>query len=250
MFSETVDIVVRRIGRPDRIADVVGHVNTAIRDMAVQVLFHRDLVEDSVVVDAFPCVLPRPERLRQMRAVRIRGGAFLTHVRPGPKQAESSHYYYAASDYLAFSGDVRPGQILDLAYYVYPREFGYYAEEHRPAVWDVLHQRWQYRDFSVEGAPLVEHFYHNVPNPDFDPERPADEDNPEELIAIDEARERGYRDAVSHWLLKDWQQLIIENACSMAFSQVGDERSRASYSVFKKLETDLLRGEAHEAVST
>lgn len=241
MFSEVVDAVIARSGRPDRALDIIAYVNASIRDSAVRVLFNRDLVEDSIVVTDSPCIWQRPQRLRQVRTARIRGRDYLPEVKPGRKQTDYDQYYYAAANYFAFNG-VAVGDIIDIAYYVYPAEFSYYAEGNRPAVFDKMRRMWTYL---IDGE-YADHIYHEVPNPDYDP---LDPHSPPTITEVDELAEEAFRDVVTHWLLDDWAVLVIEGALTKIFTAVGDERNKSVFSIFKAFELDLLRGEAHETMN-
>lgn len=229
-FSEVVDTIVTRSGRPARRKDIESHVRATIRECQVEAVFARDLYEDTIVTDGTtPFIWERPVNLRIMKTVNflnINTGEIIypEYFPPGKIQKDIPFYYYGGPTYFAFSGLGDAGVNLNVAYYTYAPRFIYYAENSRPAFFDFdpdseTFNTWQYLSAGSYVSTLGS-------------------------AALDEAA----RELVTNWLLFDWQHVIEEGGCAKIFKTVGDPRDRPAYALFKSFVGDLSRGERTETL--
>ena len=221
MFSELVDRIVIRSGRPDRIADIRSYVHASIRECQMLAYFARDMTEDTITATAGPHIWERPANLRLMRTARYPGDIYPNFAGPGKRQLDEDYYYYGGSNYFAFSG-IATGEEINVAYYSYAKRLAYYEDAVvpvRPAVYDEELETWTYLQAGSYVSTLG-------------------------TDALDEAA----RNLVTNWLLLDWMDLIEEGGLAKIFKSVGDERSRTAFALFKSYQKDLKAGELIETL--
>lgn len=219
MFSELIDSCIQRSGRKDRQADIIDYANTTIRECQTLALFHRDLVEETVLATAEPTVWTLPNTFRQMRVVLYPDGMYPDYMMPGKQQKYLDRYYYAASGYMVFVGCGTQGattlsQVIKLAYYSYLPRLKYYAVGSRPAVYDDETNAWTYNPVTTD---------------------------PDEQAAA--------RAKVSNWLLTHYNEMIKEGTLAKLFKSIKDqERSMMSYSLYKSMQEDIKKAEGFESL--
>lgn len=220
MFSETVDLVQVRSGRPGlrTLADCQAYVRAAIRECQMKALFESDLIEDVITTTTADYVWTTPRNFRVMRTVKYDDGAYPPYLAPGKRQLDETSYFYKASNYFVFVGTASADSVA-VAYYNYARYFKYYAVGARPAVYDEETDTWTYLDGGSYIATLG-----------------TDE--------LDEAA----RELVSNWLMERWGALVEEGGLAKIYKNVGDDRAGSSFALYKSMQGDLLRGEAHVAL--
>lgn len=223
MFSEIVDSVARKTGRPDQIlgSNISDYVNSTIRECQTLALFYKDLTEDTITNSGSPVIWTYPPLIWKMRTVKYPDGSFPPMIQPGRNQMDKEQYYYAASDYYVFVGTNITG-VYDLvpikcAYYSYLPRLSYYKDGQRPAVYDEAAGQWVYLDPTI-----------------------TDDNMPAAILA---------RKRVTNWLLSGYPDLITEGAMAKVFKTTGDQnRAVTSYSLYKQLQVALVNSEAYEAV--
>lgn len=221
MFSETVDIVVQRSGRRDRLRDIQSYVRGVIRELQVHrgFYFHRDLTE--LVIEntnqQLNVTWDRPKQLRRLRTVDYGGYIYPRFQQPVRKIRELEEYYYSASTYYVFAGT--GGEDINIAYYSYVRPLQYYPIGSRPAVFSQELQEWSYL-LNGELVPTL-----------------GNED-----------AEEAARELVSHWLFEDWQHAIEEGALAKLYKETADQRAVSAFALFKSYQNDLVSGEAFESL--
>lgn len=221
-FSAVVDAVLARAQRPGRSADVIAYARQTLRECQVVqgIAFSRDLIEDSVTATSSPFLWDRPALLRHLRTVRYNiatannNEIYPVFRRPGKIQQGLIHFYYGGPTYTAFAG-VSNGIVIDVAYYSYFLKLPYYADvADRPATFSLETNSWSYQ----------------------------------EAFDVDDTTRQAAQDLVTNWMLTDWFDLIVEGALAKLFKTVNDERSPATFGLYKSLQKDLLRGEQFESL--
>lgn len=224
MFSEIVDDILQQTRRLDQAVNIASYVNATLRECQVFKgrFFARDLVEDVINATSDPFIWTRPVRFRGLRAAKyVEENEFPDFIQPGKKQTDQwgkikDHFFYAATDYFAFSG-AGDTATINVAYYKYTRNFRYYVVADRPAVYDRETEIWSYHD-------------------DFD-----DSD------VLKEQAE----DVVSHWLMLDWLELIKEGARAKLWKNLSDEnKGPKTFASYKSMQVDLLSGEAFTVLTS
>lgn len=223
MFSEAVDKVIARSGRPDRVLDIIAYVNQTIREAQSheRSLYYRDLYEDTITTTATPHIWTRPHLIRKLRTVKYTQTGYEDIyprlVMPGRKQGErevhDQLFYYGASGYYAFSG-VSVGQTIALAYYRHSPYLEYYSAATRPASFNQSTGVWTYLD-----------------------PQPADTDEEEAIQYL-----------VSNWLLESYFETIVQGALAKIFNAVSDPRAPSSYSLWKQYVNDIRANEQYESL--
>ena len=215
-FSALVDDVILRSARRDRLQDVIAYARSTIRECSVLAVFEQNLVELPIVATTSPHIWERPALLRNTTAVAYpyfdrRGDPVKVHHRkPSTIKPSDLYYFYHSGNSTIFAG-IAIGDTINLAYSAYAPRFHYYADAtERPATFDDETQSWAYLDAWDDNEDLKQ--------------------QAEELV--------------SNWLIFYWYDLIIEGTLTKIFKQVGDERSKASFSQYKSQQKDLLAGEA------
>lgn len=223
MFSELVDSVALKSGRPDQALNrnIADCVNSTIRECQTLALFYKDLVEDTIAITGNPVIWTYPTTMWKMRTVKYPDGSFPKLIQPGPNQIDHERYYYAASDYYVFVGPDITERYVDgvikCAYYNYLPRLVYFNVTQRPAVFDYATETWSYLDPTI-----------------------TNDSSPAAIAA---------RKRVTNWLVTGYQDLITEGALAKLFKTTGDQnRAVTSYSLYKQMQKYLTNSEAFEAL--
>ena len=213
MFSEAVDTVITRTARSDKLADIVGYLNSTIKECQLLQFFAQDLIEDTITgITASPYTWTRPARLRLLRTVRYDDDVYPLYKLPGKAQVGVDNYYYAGAGYYVFKGSF--DSEIDVAYYRYLPRLAYYAEADRPAVYNENLDTWTYAA----------------------------------AYDIDDHTRETARNLVSNWLLSNWGEMIIEGGMAKLYKSTGDQRTITSYSMMKTQQTLMLAQETYETL--
>lgn len=216
-FSALVDDAISRSKRKDRTADIVSYARSTMRECQVLAFFEQDMIEDSLTVDQLPFQWSRPFRLRTILAAKPQEvfsrrdkKRWFKNRPPGQMVRDLDYYMYLSGDTYIFTGtELATADVIDIAYFTYARKFVYYATADRPASFDDETEAWTYH---------------------------ADYDDTTTTQAT-------ARELVTNWLLRQWYDLLLEGTLAKIFKQVGDERSRTAFSLYKSQQKDLLGSE-------
>lgn len=217
MFSELVDMIVRRTNRPDFREDIIEYLNEVLRQVHCSEFFYRDKVEDSLNQDydlanpAETFVWDRPRNLRALVAIRYEGyyddrrDSFPPNIPPGIGQANKLQFYYGVGDKVVF---YRKGGLktIMVCYVTAPRRFQYYPVGQRPAVYDRASDTWQYLDQNGKYVASL---------------------GSEEL-------NQAAQELVSDWLMLNYEGMLASGVMTKLFSILGDPRNKVEYSNFKE----------------
>lgn len=220
-FSQVVDNVLKRGGRPARGLDAQAYVRASIRECQALAVFARDLIEDQFNTDGNdPYIWTRPATLRIVKTfLYVAKDIYPDYLPPGKIQRDQIYFYYGGPTYYALAGVGDTATEINVAYYAYARRFVYYAEADRPAFYDITNEKWQYLD----GGSFVDNLA---------------------TTALEEAA----RDKVTNWLLFDWTELIEEGGIAKLYKNLGDPRATSAFALFKSFQKDLLKGERTETL--
>ena len=236
MFSEVVDQIILRSGRPDRQADIISWLNSTIRETQTTALYYKDLVEDQVIATSSPFIWTYPRFMRNLKTVKYGTDTYPKFVQPGKLQRDinDDYYFYAASTYYVFNGIGNPSDTyvdpvtglsdntISLAYYTYSPRLNYYALGSRPALFDDVNDLWTFQDGSTmpyEGTPTTQ-----------------------QQIWINQ---------VYNWLIMLYPDLLIEGVLAKLFKSIKDDaRAVTAYSLYRSYQADLKSNEAFEFLNT
>lgn len=215
-FSAMVDEVVARSHRKDRINDIVSYSRATMRECHVLAQFTQSMTETQLVATASPHIWTRPLTLRNILICKYpyfdRQGkpVYATEKRPDTIGVNDKYFFYLSGNSFVFSG-IELGDSISLAYFTYFAKLKYYAVvADRPATFDDETNLWSYLDAWDDNDTLKE-----------------------------EAR-----DKVTNWLLFHWYDLVVEGTLAKLYKAVNDERSRATFALYKSQQKDLLAGES------
>lgn len=235
MFSEVVDTVILRSGRPDKKADIIDWTNATIRESQTIALFPKDRVEAQFQATSCPFIWPIPRNMRNLEAVKYGVDTYPDYIKPGKLQSmkTTGQYYYAASTYYVFSGVGNPNDTyvdpvtgigdntISVAYFTHLQKLSYYAVGTRPAVLNEDTDIWTFLDGTQ--VPFTGPFT--------------------------DAQETAINQ-VYNWLLGQYTDMIKEGVLSKVFKSVKDnERAATSYSLYKQFQQGLLQNEGVEALN-
>lgn len=238
MFSETVDAIVARSGKLNRIGDIIKYTNATIREQNGKHFFVRDLIEDQLTADAEPYTWTHPNAYRKMRTVRYPAGEveYPPRLSPGKIQKDEDYLYYDASSYTVFKG-VGNGGIVNVAYYQWLTPLKYYKKlddtrafiaayeavvgelEVRPALYDETTNEWTYLLNGAYVSTLGS-------------------------TALDEAAQA----KVSNWLLNRWQATIEEGGLAKILKSLDDSRAVSTFALYKSMEQQIETNEIYESL--
>lgn len=255
MFSETIDIVVSRSNRVDRVADIAQYVNATIRSMHVFKPWSSDLqnvvlhphIGDSysylnhgqhphhhphqtIVLAShrrhahgghdfgYDVVSARrglhtpstqykwalPEQFNKIRAVRYDDDCVVPNIDPSLRQSKLKSYYYILGLECIFRGFSRH---IELWYYTWSPNLNYFQVGRRPAIWDRGISQWSYLNLLGDAY---------VPN------------------AASPGVERMARVNSGNWILRDWQQVVVDGALMRLYRASEDPRSKAHEQAFRE----------------
>ncbi len=232
MFSEVVDSAITRTRRPSKKNDAKGYARASIRECETidYKAFDKSLEEDQITVTASPHIYTRPANFRILRTVKYpQAGIFPHFIRPGKKQIDKTHFYYASLDNIIFKG-VGVGDNIDLAYYIYQPRLTYYDIGARPAVFDGFPTTnattfnttgdWVY----LEGGSYVS------------------------SLTGGATAEAAARALVTNWILDDWFHLIEEGIVAKLLKQASDRQAPSSFALYKSYQDDFQNGEGWESL--
>ena len=217
-ISAAVDDVIVRSGRPERIADIIAFIRSSIRECQVKRFFKRDMIEDSLTTDAKPYVWTYPQEFRILRTVKYpvlnlrNEDIYPPEVLPGKLQRDKIYYYYGGPGYYAFAG-LDSGSVINVAYYSFLKKLPYYEVADRPATFSLETNSWSYLTATTDADKLIA------------------------------------REVVSNWLLFNYYDTIVEGGLAKILKSVGDERSPASYALYKSYQSDLLAAEPSDSLN-
>lgn len=219
-FSAVVDNVLEKTHRLDRVDDIVSYARATIRECAVKAFFLQDFEEDLLTATIVPFVWQRPVNVRQMAVVEY--PYYTKHgepirpklLQPNERKQSEQYWYYMSANSYVFGGIAVDAQIK-IGYFVYPKRMQYYPlAADRPARFDQDTESWLYHASYNDTA----------------------------------ATQETAREMVSHWLLLNWFDLIVQGTLAKLLHVIQDPRAGTTYSLFKSMQTDLLSGERHVAV--
>jgi hypothetical protein len=274
MFSETVDIIVSRSNRVDRIADIAQYVNAVIRSMHVykpwssdlqHIILHPDVDESYAYLNQYahlhtnggvhghnyahnhphvPLVLashapntPRhnahgydhvsgnrglftpkteykwqiPAQFNKIRAVRYDGTCVVPNIDPSLRQTRLKSYYYVLGMEIIFRGFSRH---IEVWLYTWSPNLNYFQVGKRPAVWDRGISQWSF--LAITGDKYIPQL-------------------------ANENLERIARKHSGNWILRDWQQVVIDGALMRLYRASQDDRAQAHERSFREGLLDMQR---------
>lgn len=223
MFSELVDTVVARLGRSDRIEDVIAHANQTIRSAQSRILCYNNLIEDQIQAVAVPFIWTNPINFQKLKAARYSDGEFAVK-KIGKGQDVYPYRYYEAAGYIAFVG-MELNTLIDVAYYRFQPRLQYYAVGARPAtaVFDYDTEQFQFTYFNLTSIG------------DLDYTLPANQ-------ALAQKK-------VSNWLLLKWNEMIQEGTLTKTYKLLGEtERASTAFALFEKTRTQEFEPTENDAV--
>ena len=235
MFSESVDKVVARSNRRERLEDVKAFMHSTIRECQNLAKFYRDRIEDEITVGSLNTagafVWDRPARFKRFEAVEYPNQIFPKRLNPGKRQVGETSYYYGGPTYFAFVG-VAETDVIKVAYYTFARRFKYYAATARdtanptvnsqPAIYDRETETWQYLDTS--GTPVYVSSLGST--------------------TADEAAQA----LVSNWLLLDWNNVLEEGALAKILKVISHANAPSSFALYKSLQKTLIDSAIEEGL--
>jgi len=219
-LSAVIDDAVKIAGRGiAAVPQLISFARSSMREAQMRALFHRDMTETTITADASPYIWTLPNNFRVMKTVYYQATTiYPPFITPGRSQKDKDYFFYAGPTYFAFKG-VSSGDLIDIAYFSYFQRLPYYTAATRPAKYDLELQKWQYLDASGAYVDTLG----------------------------DATQDAAAQAKVTNWMLFDWHDLVLEGVLAKQFKTNGDQRSVTHFSMFKSLQTDLLKGEASEA---
>lgn len=217
MFSELVDMIIRRTNRPDMKEDIIDYLNEVLRMCHSSEFFFRDATE--VMLNEYydranpsdTFVWERPVDMRSLTAIKFYGyyddprDSFPPNIPPGIGQATRMQFYYGVGNKYVF---YRRGGLHQIAisYVKAPRRFKYYPVGERPAVYNRPLNEWKYLDTKGDYVPTL---------------------GSEEL-------DKAAQDLVTDWLITDYEGMLCSGVNTKIFTVLGDPRNKVEYSNFKE----------------
>lgn len=219
-FSAVLDEAVKLAGRGIAArTQLASYARASMREPQVDNLFEKDLIEDTLTVDANPFIWTRPAEFRLFRTVKYTEETYPKYILPGRRQYDEVNFYYAASTYFVFNG-LAAGATFGVAYYSYFPKLVYFAADARPARYFADLGEWQYLDGNSNYVDTL-----------------GSDD-------LDEAA----RALVTNWMLFDWNDLIMEGILAKQFKVQGDPRAPSHFALFKSMIKDLLQAEVTASI--
>lgn len=233
-FSGLIDQVLIDTGRPGSLLSAVQYGNATLLECHALGLFYQDLLEDQIPTTAQPMIWAQDYRFRQLRTVQYNNTKEYPDMRlPGRAQQHTHYLFYAADDYFVFKG-THLGEMINLAYYRWPASFLYYTRlgatnvaqypggpyVTRPAYYD-KHAGWKY--LNADGTAYV-------------------------TTLNDPAAEAIARGLVMNWMLGKHYELIQEGTKNKIFNLFGDPRANGSFSLYKSMQSDLVKTTQYEGM--
>lgn len=223
-FSQLVDEITTELVRPDMRDSIVGYANATIRELhsrkgnSEPILFGENRIEDEFEVLALPALWPIPSAPRFQRLETIYDPIMNRYwTERALSKLYDPHIYpfwwYRTGPNFAIT-NVTVGQILNLAWFEFPRLLTYYPEatpQVRPAVYDPAADSYTY-------AAAYD--------------------------VSDETRENA-RNLSTNWILLRWGELVVKAGIrAKVYSRMGDvDRSRIHYSAFETIREQMNASE-------
>ena len=205
MFSELIDTVITRSGRPDRLSDATTYCNQTMRDVQASGYLYNNRVEDQIITDADPYLWTPPINFQSLGFLKYANGRYPSN-RLGVNQEDSPSRYYAGPGYIGFTGH-GAGNTVDVLYYKFQPRLQYFALADRPATWEY--------DFDTEQYVVAD--YH------------ADYS----ATAVLQAKAQLM---TSNWIIKRWKEMVEEGTLAKLFKLIGeDSRAAVSYTLFQQI---------------
>lgn len=211
MFSETVDLVLDRMGRgqADLVPAAVQYVNLTVNELSLTNYHDPDMVEDEFPITVAPYVWQIPTRFRKVRHVVYK--PFWEDAKLVPPGASNDArrrkpYFYRANDKIVFA-NTGNNTSIGIAYYRFPKPLVYFSEGKRPAVYDFINERWMYYQ----------------------------SDNNYVISGISEADKAAKIGQVTNWLLNDWQNTVAEGTLAKLLKSRDDSRAPSTFAVYSQL---------------
>jgi len=222
MFSELIDIVIARSGRPDRFADAVSYSNQTIRDVQAKGFCWRNRIEAEIVTDADPFLWPTPVNFQSMGFFRYPNNVY-PRTRLGLNQEETRERYYGGPGYIGFTGH-GAGAIVQTLYYSFRARLQYYVLDARPATVIV--------DPDTDALVWT---YNTVGSINYN-STPALQLRAQQLV--------------SNWVLERWNDMVQEGTLAKLFKLIGeDSRAATAYALFQQIRAEqFIPAEIRESV--
>lgn len=239
-FSAACDAVVQDTGRAEArtIERIKRYVRQTIRECNVLEFFHRDITEAVIVAQIANATWEKPAGFRMLRTVKYPIARYLQEfppmLLPGKIQREQVFYYYGAQTYIVFAG-IQIGDEIKFAYYTYPVPFVYYSVGARPAIYD---DGTGIAALSIPETSIMQWYY-------LEPD--ASYKNAASTTLTAEQQETA-RQLVSHWILFDWYNVVIEGGTAKVYKNLADPRAVSSFALYKSFQGDLRKGEPYESL--
>jgi hypothetical protein len=277
MFSETVDTVVNRAKRPDKLVDAVNFVNAALRFLHGQHFFADDAKELRLLPHTDAEWHGANHNHQHQHGHHHLGGSQFAHAVPGIP----GHQNFQAAAHLQFVGgpsyftEARHGRHGNVYVWEHPREFrkleAVRYDEREYATFKMpsrqMHEfchfyyRSQQKHIFVGWKNIIDLYFYCFP-PYFQyykpNERPAvfnratgafDYRNPLGLPGYvgmigTHALEREARDKVYDWMLDRWNELVVSKSLELLYVHLQDPRSEEVRAEAKSLQETMIAAEA------
>lgn len=232
-FSQQVDIVVAKLGRPDLLSDASSWINATIRELHANekgkpLVYSKNLNDPSITVDdedAFSWT--PPSNLQILRTV-LYLSVFDTDgdpiypksLKPGTAQARQDHFYYRSGEDFFFKGQGAVNSLVGLAFYTYLVSLTYFAVGSRPA--EFIDGAFKFFDLTASGGI------------DYD----LDDTNRALALTL-----------TTNWMLIDWDDYIEVGARQKGYADTGEEtRSRSFFARYRGYRVQLSTAEGAETI--
>jgi len=215
LFSELVDECIARSGRADMRSSIIGFAFQTQRELESKRAFHKNRYEVlELTAGAAPFIWTPPSRMQIFETARYSNGIYPVFMQPGHAMRDRTYFYYRDSTTFVFSGVTNVTSIA-MSYFRFNKKLPYFDGADRPAVWDATEETWTYHaDYDVSAATRT---------------------TAQELV--------------SNWLLRDWNELMIEGTLAKIFKLVQNtERAATHYSFFKNSTEDQFIPSENHAV--
>ena len=213
MFSETVDTVIvrARASRQKRLNDISNAVNAALNQLAAKDWFVRNTIEDQIVLSGTnntSYIYPKPARYWALHTVKYEPGrVYPKLIPPSREEVKFAYRWYENGESIIFDnlqGFATIGLFLSLR----PPFFQYFDTALRPAIYNRFTDTFSYP-----------------------------------LGATSAADQLSARERVSHWLLQHWNELVIETALSILWTDQSHPQARATFARAEKYLTTMMTTE-------
>ena len=221
MFSEIVDEVLAIAGASDTssLNASINYAQLTLREIDEMALFEGAGVEvaiplTSTTADSYTWT--KPTRFRDILVAEYYNlGVEPKAQRPGTFEGRDNVYqYYGTPKSLIFNG-IRSAAELRLFYFIWSRQFTYYAIGLRPAVYDFKTETWSYLNAVGNYVPSLGN----------------------------ETLEAQAQDLVSNWITINWYTTVVQGTLTKLFNSRGDKRSVTAFSIYRSQREAIMRTE-------